>query len=131
MSKVTSDRAEALAARVNDLVGYIQSGRIVEAMGEFYADNVSMQENNNPPVVGLAANTEREKQFVAYVKQWKSLNIDAVAVDADRGKALIQYNFEFEATDGQHLKYDQVAVQTWQDGKIIQEKFYYDSAKSK
>jgi hypothetical protein len=118
-----------LTDRVNELVSYIQAGRIVEAMGEFYAENVSMQENNNPPVVGLAANTEREKQFVAYVKQWKSLNIESVAIDAARGKALIQYNFEFEATDGQQFRYDQVAVQTWENGRIIHEKFYYDSAR--
>jgi hypothetical protein len=129
MSQTLLNRPTDLTARVNDLVSYIQSGRIVEAMGEFYAENVSMQENNSSPVVGLAANIEREKQFVAYVKQWKSLNIEAVAIDAARGKALIQYNFEFEATDGQHFTYDQVAVQTWKDGKIVHEKFYYDSAK--
>jgi hypothetical protein len=129
MSTTTLNRSTDLATRVNDLVGYIQSGRIVEAMAEFYGENVAMQENNNPPVVGLAANTEREKQFVAYVKQWKSFNIEAVAVDAQRGKALIQSNFEFDAVDGQTLKYDQVSVQTWKDGKIVHEKFYYDSAK--
>ena len=114
--------------RVNELVTYIQSGRIVEAMTEFYADNATMRENNNPPTVGLAANIEREKQFVAYVKQWKSLNVEAVAIDAERGKTLLQSNFEFEAVDGKTMKYDQVSVQTWKDGKIVDEKFYYDSA---
>jgi hypothetical protein len=129
MATATLNRATDLQARVNDLVSYIQSGRIIEAMAEFYGQDVSMQENNNPPVVGLTANTEREKQFVAYVKQWKSFNIESVAIDAERGKALIQSNFEFDAVDGQTLKYDQVSVQTWKDGKIVHEKFYYDSAK--
>ena len=117
-----------LAARVNDLVSYIQQGRIIEAMNEFYAENLVMQENNKPATVGLAANIEREKAFVAYVKQWKSLNVEAVAIDAARGKTLVQSNFEFEAVDGKTLKYDQVSVQTWKDGKIVSEKFYYDSA---
>jgi len=117
-----------LADRVNDLVSYIQQGRIIEAMTEFYADNLIMQENNKPATVGLAANIEREKAFVAYVKQWKSLNVEAVAIDDGRGKALVQSNFEFEAIDGKTLKYDQVSVQTWVDGKIVSEKFYYDSA---
>ncbi len=115
--------------RVNDLVSYIQNGKILEAMTEFYSANATMRENNNPPTVGLAANIEREKQFLAYVKRWKSLNFEAVGVDAERGKAMVQINFEFEAVDGKNVKYDQVAVQTWKDGKIVDEKFYYDSAK--
>lgn len=129
MSQVTTSRPVDLSARVNELVSYIQGGRIIDAMHEFYADDVVMQENNAAPTNGLAANVEREKQFVAYVKQWKSLGVDAVAVDAARGKTLVQYNFEFEAVDGQHLRYDQIAVQTWKDGKIVNEKFYYDTAK--
>jgi ketosteroid isomerase-like protein len=119
----------SLKQRVNDLVSYIQNGKILEAMTEFYAEGATMRENSNPPTVGLAANIEREKQFLAYVKQWKSLAVEAVGVDAERGRTLVQINFEFDAVDGKTVKYDQVAVQTWKDGKIVDEKFYYDSAK--
>lgn len=127
MSTATLNQS-SLQQRANDLVGYIQSGRILEAMTEFYADNATMRENNNPPTVGLAANIEREKQFLAYVKEWKSLNVEAVGVDEAKGKTLVQINFVFDAVDGKTVTYDQVAVQTWQDGKIVDEKFYYDSA---
>jgi ketosteroid isomerase-like protein len=116
-----------VAARVRDLVSYVQGGRIIDAMYEFYADDVRMQENNNPPTAGLAANVEREKQFLAYVKQWKAVEIDAVAVDAARGRTVVQSRLEFEAVDGKTVKMDQVAVQTWRDGKIVHEKFYYDT----
>src|SRR3712207_106502 len=103
----------SLQSRVNDLVGYIRAGRILDAMREFYADDVSMQENNNPPTAGWDANHAREEQFVNYVKAWKSLEIDAVAVDAARGKTVVQSRFEFDAVDGSTHRYDQVAVQTW------------------
>ena len=128
MSTATVNQS-SLQQRVKDLVSYIQNGKILEAMTEFYAENATMRENNNPATVGLAANIEREKQFLAYVKQWKSLAVEAVGVDAERGRTLVQINFEFEAVDGKNVKYDQVAVQTWKDGKIVDEKFYYDSAK--
>ena len=117
-----------LQHRVNDLVGYTHQGNFVQAMHEFSGDAVPMQEKNNPPVVGKAANVEREKQFVAYVKAWKRFNIRAVGIDEARGIALIQSDFEFDAVDGKTIKYDQVSVQQWRDGKIVHEKFYYDSA---
>lgn len=120
-----------LEQRVNSLVDHIRQGRIPEAMVEFYADDVKMQENNKPPTVGLAANVEREKQFLAHVKQWKQFNIRAVGIDHANGVALIQSDFEFDAVDGKTIKYDQVSVQQWKDGKIVHEKFYYDSAAGK
>ena len=120
-----------LQARVNELVEYIRAGRILEAMREFYADDVRMQENNKPPTDGLEANYAREEQFVNYVKRWTSLDVDAVAVDAARGKTLVQVRFSFDAVDGTTHQYDQVAVQTWRDGKIVHEKFYYDTGAAK
>jgi hypothetical protein len=116
-----------LATRVRDLVSYIQNGRIIDAMYEFYAPDVRMQENNNPPTDGLEANVQRERQFLSYVKQWKGFEADAVAVDASRGRTLVQSRLEFDAVDGKTVKMDQVAVQTWRDGKIVHEKFYYDT----
>lgn len=119
--------ASVLAQRVENLVKQMQSGQILEAFNEFYADNVAMQENNKPATTGKAANLEREKQFLAYVKTWKSFNIRAVGIDEQRGVVLMQSDFEFDAVDGKTLKYDQVAVQQWREGKIVHEKFYYDA----
>ena len=38
--------------RVQELVGYVQAGRIPEAIERFYADGATMQENRQPPTVG-------------------------------------------------------------------------------
>lgn len=119
--------SQNLKARVDGLVQHIEQGKILEAMNEFYSSNVSMQENNNPPSVGLAKNIEREKQFLGQVKQWKRTQIVAVGIDESRGQALIRYEFDFVNTAGQEVHYDQVSAQIWRDGKIVNEKFYYDT----
>jgi len=124
---VTGTNRFDIRDRVQELVSYIQNGRIIDAMYEFYADDVRMQENNNPPTVGLAANVERERQFVGYVKEWKRFDVDALAVDAARGRTVVLSRCEVDAVDGKSVKMDQVAVQTWRDGKIVDEKFYYDT----
>jgi ketosteroid isomerase-like protein len=120
-----------VAARVRELLSYVQQGRIVDAMYEFYAPDAVMQENNNPPTAGLEANVEREKKFVASVRQWKRFDVGAVAVDPERGTAFVQSEMEFEGVDGKNYRFDQVSVQTWRDGKIVNEKFYYDTGAAK
>ncbi len=56
-----------LQQRQNDLFGYIRQGKIIEAMNEFYDKDTMVQENANPPTKGLAANIEREKQFLSRI----------------------------------------------------------------
>ena len=46
--------------RVLDLIEYVKAGRIVDAIQEFYADDVIMQENRRPATVGKPANLARE-----------------------------------------------------------------------
>jgi hypothetical protein len=57
-----------LQQRLNDLLGYIRQGKIIEAMNEFYDKDTVMQENANPPTKGLDTNIEREKRFMSGVK---------------------------------------------------------------
>jgi ketosteroid isomerase-like protein len=111
--------------RVNALVEYIQTGRILEAMTEFYAPDTQMQENANPPVAGLAANIEREKQFLANVKEWKGFAVKALAADGD--VSFMESTIDFVAQNGSNVHLEQVSVARWRDGKIIHERFYYDT----
>ncbi|TSA04017.1 MAG: nuclear transport factor 2 family protein, partial [Nitrospiraceae bacterium] len=66
-----------LQQRLQDLFRYIREGKILDAMNEFYDKDVKMQENANPPTVGLAANIEHEKQFLSMVKEWKGFDVKA------------------------------------------------------
>ena len=115
--------------RVNSLVEYIKSGRILDAMTEFYSTDTQMQENANPPTKGLAANIEREKQFLAQVKVWKDFEVKALAVEGDT--AFMESTIDFIAQNDQPMHMEQVSVTKWKDGKIVHERFYYDSAAKK
>ena len=114
-----------LQQRLNDLFGYIRQGKILEAMTEFYDKDAKMQENANPPTVGQAANIEREKQFLSGVKEWKGFNVTASAVGED--VTFYECSLDFIATNGQAVHMEQVVVTRWKDGKIVHERFYYDT----
>jgi len=112
--------------QVARLVRHVESNRILDAIDEFYADDVSMQDNLDAPVVGKAANRERERAFFGGITVHQNRAL-SVAVDGDQ--AVIHWLFEFTGGDGKRYKLDQLAHQTWKDGRIVKERFYYDSAR--
>ena len=111
--------------QVTRLVRYVEANRILDAIDDFYDDDVSMQDNLEPPVVGKAANRERERAFFGgiTVHQNRALSI---AVDGDQ--AVIHWLFEFTGGDGKRYRMDQLSRQEWKGGRIVRERFYYDSA---
>ena len=111
--------------RVQDLIAHVEQGKILEAMEEFYADDVVMQESNGAATVGKAANLERERAFFGSITEPETRAL-SVAVDGDR--SAINWLFEFTGADGKRYRMDQVAYQTWRGDRIVHERFYYDSA---
>ena len=112
--------------RVHELVGYVQAGRIPEAIERFYADDATMQENRQPPTVGKAANLARERAFGDSIARWHEAAARSIAVDGDR--VSIEWVFEYTTREGQRIRMEEIAQQTWRDGKIAHERFFYDSA---
>lgn len=118
--------ADSVINHVKELVDMVLSGRAMEAFDKFYADDVQMQENENPPTVGKDANRKREEEFFAQIKEFHGANYDVVLADANF--AALRGTMEFTNIQGDRVHLDQVAIQTWKDGKIVHEKFYYNGA---
>jgi hypothetical protein len=104
----------------------VLEGKALDAMRRFYADNVSMQENADPPTVGLAANLAREEQVFGMIEAFHGMQLLSQAV----GDGVTVSEWLIDATyKGQPRRASQqVAVRRWQDGKIVNERFYYNKA---
>ena len=116
-----------LQQRLNDLFGYIRQGKIIEAMNEFYDKDTVMQDNANPPTKGLAANIEREKQFMSGVKEWKGFTVTTSGVGDN--VTFYESTSDFVTTGGVPVHLEQVSVAKWKNGKIVHMRFYYDIGK--
>lgn len=115
----------SINARVLDLVRLVEAGRMLEALSTYYADDVSMQENLAPPVIGLEANLARE---TAFFDSLLSAKFRAASVMVEGDRAAINWVFDYTASDGKPYHMDEIAIQTWRDGKIVTERFIYDTA---
>jgi len=116
-----------LQQRLNDLFAHIRQGKIIEAMNEFYDKDTVMQENANPPTKGLGTNIEREKQFMSGVKELRGFTVTASGVGDN--VTFYESTSDFATTGGVPVHIEQVSVAKWKNGKIMHERFYYDTGK--
>ncbi|MBA2252289.1 MAG: nuclear transport factor 2 family protein [Nitrospirales bacterium] len=119
--------ATNLQQRLEDLLSHIRQGKVIEAMNEFYDTDTVMQDNANPPTKGLAANIEREKQFMNGVKEWKGFHVTATGIGDNT--TFYESAMDFIATNGQPVHMEQTSVAKWKNSKIVHERFYYDTGK--
>lgn len=110
---------------VMQLTEMVRTGRAEEAYRTYYAPDVQMQENNEAPRTSVQASIDRQNQATAGVTV-NEFAPRSITVDGDR--AAIEWVIDITAPDGSRVHIEEVAVQTWKDGKIVRERFYYDPA---
>jgi len=85
-----------------------------------------VQENLQPPRIGRAVSIERQKLMNANIKEVYNFKIGAVLVDGDR--SMVEMHLDATTHDGYRIQLEEVGLQTWKDGKIIHERYFYDPA---
>lgn len=111
--------------RLHEMLQYVREGRLLDAMKEFYADNVVMEEPAYGATKGLDANLKREQHFAESVKEFRNFQVPHVAVGQNTG--MYENVMDWIGQDGREYHVEQVSVQTWKNGKIIHERFYYNA----
>lgn len=111
---------------VDELNKMILEGRALEAFDKFYAEDVVMQENEQPPRVGKEANRAYEEEFFKGVIAFHAAEIRGVAYGDNI--SMVEWFMDIEHSAWGRGHRSQVAVQRWNNGKIVSEKFYYHAA---
>ncbi len=110
-------------ANLQGVIDGIMAGKILEGFDRYYHDDVVMSENGeqDPGRVGKAKNRAYEEYFAANAK-FHGARVDRVIVDGDHSAYEMWMDFEM---GGARMQRTQMAVQTWKNGQIIQETFFY------
>jgi SnoaL-like domain len=111
--------------KISELNRLILDGKAMEGFEKFYHPTVIMQENEGQPTIGKDANRKRELEFWGNVTDLRYAQIKAVAVGQDH--STVVWHYDYDHKDWGTRNYTQVSVQTWSDGQIIKEQFFYGS----
>lgn len=113
----------SIKTRVQAVIDGILAGTLLETFDAYYADDVVMSENRKDERVGKAANRKYEMQFLDNVQEFHGAQVGRVIVDGDY--AAVEWTFDITFKGGNRVNMQQVAVQTWKNGKIVREDFYH------
>ena len=108
-----------LDAELNQM---ILEGKALEAFEKFYADECVMIDPGFEPFVGKELNREREQDFFSKITEFRAGELKESAVSDNVTFSI--WHFDYTHSEWGDVKYDQVAVRHWKDGKIVNERFY-------
>lgn len=116
---------DKLLEKITDLNDLVLQGKIMEAFEKYYHPDVVMQENEDPPTVGKAANRKREKEFLASITDFRKA--EPIHVTVGDNVTMVEWHYDYTHKDWGKRNYRQISVQEWNNGHIVKEKFYYGS----
>lgn len=116
---------EELKQQVDTLNSMILEGKILDAFDKFYAPDVKMQDNDYPVREGFDLNRTYEEAFVNGLTEFRGAKVLNTLISD--GMAVTEWWFDYTHKDYGVRNYTQLAVQRWKNGKIVEEKFYYNN----
>ena len=84
------------------LYNQVGQGQLLEAFEANYAENV-------------------------VVEAFHGMEIKAMSEDTDKGKVFVEVAMDITFKGGNRVNMEQVAVQQWENGQIVHERFYYNA----
>lgn len=104
----------------------IGEGKMMEAFEKFYAEKVVMIEANGDVREGKDKNREFEIQFFSTVKEVHGGGVYNITSNEDTGVTMVETWMDTTYNDGNRMKMEEVAIQTWEGDQIVKERFYYN-----
>src|SRR5262245_33409503 len=112
--------------RLREFVALVEAGRSLEAIERFYADDVIVFENQERARIGKVAAVAFERDALAASPAPAVVRAHASAFDPRTGRSFVEWTIRFVGREGRPMRLDEVAVQSWARGTIVEERFYYE-----
>lgn len=112
--------------RAKDLYNQVGQGQLMQAFETYYAENAVMEEPSGTRE-GKDACRKSEEEFLSKVEAFHGMEIKALSEDSAKEKVLIEVSMDLTFKGGSRMAMEQVAVQKWENGQIVHERFYYNA----
>lgn len=118
--------AKNLAEQVRAFCALLEQGKTIEAIEQFYAEDVHVLENRKLVRAGRVACVKYEREQLAGQAQRPQIRVRRSAVDEANQVAFLEYVMRFTGPGERPMRIEEVSVQKWERGLISEERFYYE-----
>ncbi|AIR90748.1 nuclear transport factor 2 family protein [Pseudomonas cremoricolorata] len=109
---------------IEQLIRYTVEGRSEAALLAFYAEDVVIQENNQPPRIGRAASLARNTEAAEWTSAVHEISAPSVLIDGNL--VVIEWHAEWTLKNGERVRIEELALQSWKGNQVVFERFFYD-----
>jgi nicotinamidase-related amidase len=113
--------AQHIAASVDQLVELAQAGNWEVAFEKFYHPDVEKTDLDGIPVKGWEQNLANGRIFSSRISNVRDFSCVGSLVKGNR--SFVVWSFDFDV-DNSPFRVVEVAVQDWENGKIVKERFF-------
>lgn len=110
----------------NKLYEMIGQGQTMEAFEQFYHQDVVVQEASGEVRNGKEAQKKAIEQWQGMVKEMHGGGVGCITANEESSTSCVESWTDITMQNGHRMKLEEVAVQHWQDGQIVKERFYYN-----
>ncbi len=110
-----------ISTSVEELVSLALEGKWEIAFEKFYHPDLEKTDLDGIPVSGIQKNIENGRLFSSRISNIRDFSCTGTIVKEKR--SFIVWSFDFDV-DGNPFKVTEVAIQDWENGKIVRERFF-------
>jgi SnoaL-like polyketide cyclase. len=115
--------------KAKDIYDMLAQGKMLDAFDKYYHKDVVMVEATGETRKGKAANLKFQEDFMGMIKDVHGSGINAITSNEKEATTMVESWMDITMKDGKRSMMEEVAVQKWEDGQIIHERFYNNRGK--
>lgn len=112
---------QEISSAIDELISMVSTGKPMEAFTKFYHENLVKTDLDGIPHQGKSVNEKFGHELLSKVTEIRDFTAIGKIVKGNR--SFLVWSLDFDHADNGPLKVTQVAIQDWEDGKIIRERF--------
>ncbi len=111
--------------RAQDIYKKLGEGDGVGAIDTYYAENCEIIEANGDSFQGRETQKGRLADWQEGIEEFHGGGVYSVTANEETGTTVVESWTDMTPKGGPRMKFEETAVQQWEDGKIVRERFYY------
>ena len=111
--------------KITEMYAMIGQGKSMEALEQFYADNVVVIDGPSPARNSKDEQRQAVQQWFGRVKEFHGSGTGSITANEEAGTTTVESWTDITFQDGTRVKMEEVGVQKWEGDKIVHERFYY------